>query len=156
MSNSPKNSRWAFSLLHSKKTQRITKKAVMLLILWLITTSYWSTWPSSNSASNTIASEQYSFTGYTHTATYNSVLGSVSGSLYYLYAIYDGSNHWAIRKVNSDGSFAWMASFSFPPIIKSLSIDTSEQHVYVASNANPLDVLRLGTDTGAIVDAQRQ
>ena len=155
MSNSPKNSRWAFYLLHSKKTQRITKEAVMLLILWLITTSQWSICPSSISASNTIASEQCSFTGFIFTATYNAVLGPVSGSLYYLNAIYDTSNHWAIRKVNPDGSLAWMASFSFPPILKSLSVDTSEQHVYVGNNNNPLDLVRLGTGTGAIVDAQR-
>ena len=49
-----------------------------------------------------------------------------------------------------------MAALSFNPIMKSLSVGTSEQHVYVARNNNPLDVVRLGAGTGAIVDAQRQ
>ena len=49
-----------------------------------------------------------------------------------------------------------MAALSFSPIMKSLSVDTLEQHVYVASRVNPLDVVRLGAGTGAIVDAQRQ
>ena len=48
-----------------------------------------------------------------------------------------------------------MAALLFQPIIKSLSIDTNEQYVYVAGATNPLDVVRLGAGTGAIVDAQR-
>ena len=48
-----------------------------------------------------------------------------------------------------------MAAFYLKPILKSLSVDTLEQYVYVASNANPLDVVRLGAGTGTIVDAQR-
>ena len=49
-----------------------------------------------------------------------------------------------------------MAALSFPPIVQSLSVDSSEQYVYVASITNPLDVVRLGAGTGAIVDAQTQ
>ena len=64
--------------------------------------------------------------------------------------------NWAIRKTNPDGSLAWVAALSLDPIIKSLSIDTLEQYVYVGSRTNPLDVVRLGAGTGAIVDAQRQ
>ena len=48
-----------------------------------------------------------------------------------------------------------MAALSFNPIVKSLSVDASEQYVYVGRNANPLDVVRLGAGTGAIVGAQR-
>ena len=64
--------------------------------------------------------------------------------------------NWAIRKTNPDGSLTWMAALSFPPIVQSLSVDSSEQYVYVASITNPLDVVRLGAGTGAIVDAQTQ
>ena len=50
-----------------------------------------------------------------------------------------------------------MAALSFQPPVKGLSVDTLEQHVYVAAySTNPLDIVRLGTGTGAIVDAQRQ
>ena len=149
------NSRRVFSLLPSKKAWKMTKWAVILMILCLIVMSHWSTCPSSSSTLNTITSEQYSFTGYAGTNTDNVVLGPVSGSLYYLYHIFTPSN-WAIRKTNLDGSLAWMASLSFFLILKSLSVDTSEQHVYVAIYANPLDVVRLGAGTGVIVDTQRQ
>ena len=60
-----------------------------------------------------------------------------------------------IRKLNSDGTLAWIAALSFNPIMKILSVDTLEQHVYVASRTSTLDVVRLGAGTGAIVDAQR-
>ena len=49
-----------------------------------------------------------------------------------------------------------MAALSFEPIMKSLSVDPLEQYVYVAGRTSPLDVVRLGTGTGSIVDAQRQ
>ena len=49
-----------------------------------------------------------------------------------------------------------MAALSFSPIMKSLSVDTLEQYVYVAGLASILDVVRLGAVSGAIVDAQRQ
>ena len=48
-----------------------------------------------------------------------------------------------------------MTALSFHPTVKGLSVDTSEQHVYVAGYTNPLDVARLGAGSGAIVDAQR-
>ena len=48
-----------------------------------------------------------------------------------------------------------MAALLFQPIMKSLSVDTQEQIVYVSGWTSLLDVVRLGADTGAIVDAQR-
>ena len=147
------NSRRVFALLSSKKTCKITNWAIILSILCLITTINWSTCPSSTS--NTITSDQCSFSTYTSTTTFNVVLGPVSASLYYLYQISFPSK-WVIRKTNPDGSLAWMAALSPQPIVKSLSVDTLEQHVYVASKTNPLDVVRLGTGTGSIVDSQRQ
>ena len=49
-----------------------------------------------------------------------------------------------------------MAALSSRPLLKSLTIDTLEQYVYVGSYANPLDVIRLGTGIGSIVDAKTQ
>ena len=155
LKNCNNNSRRVFNLLPSKKTWKMTKSVAILLILCLITSSHWSTCPSSSSTSNTITSEQCSFSGYSYTNTHNVVLGPVSASLYFLYRIYTPGSDWAIRKVNADGSLAWMAALSFQAILKSLSVSTSEQYVYVASNANPLDVVRFGAAAGAIVDVQR-
>ena len=63
--------------------------------------------------------------------------------------------NWVIRKTKPDGSLEWMAALSFGPIMKSLSVDALEQHVYVASSTNPLNVVRFGAGTGSILDAQR-
>ena len=64
-------------------------------------------------------------------------------------------NKWVIRKIKPDGSLAWMAALLFNPLIKSLSVDALEQYVYAARFSSPLDVVRFGADTGALVDAQR-
>ena len=154
LKDSNNNSRRVFALLPSKKTYKIAKWAVILLIVCLITSIQWSTCHSSSSTLNTITSEQCSFSGYAATQIFNMALGPVSASLYYLYYVYTPYN-WAIRRTNPDGSIAWMAAYSFQPTVKSLTIDTLEQHVYVAGWTNPLDVVRLGADTGSIVDAQR-
>ena len=155
LKDSNNNSRRVFALLSPKKTWKITKWAIILSILCLINTSHWSTCPSSNSTLYTITSDQCSFSGYSITEAFNVVLGPVSASLYFLYSIYTPGNKWAIRKTNSDGSLAWMSAVSFQPILKSLSVDTLEQNVYVAGYANPLDVVRFGAGAGSIVDAQR-
>ena len=51
---------------------------------------------------------------------------------------------------------AWMTAISFGLIQKSLAVDLNEQYVYVGNNANPLDVIRLTSSAGTIVDSQRQ
>ena len=149
------NSRRLIALLSSKKTYKMIKWVIILSILCLISTSHWSTCPSSSSSSNVITSEQYIFSEYTNTFTNKVALGPVSASLYYLYYVSTPGSNWAIRKTNPDGSLAWVAALSLYPVKKSLSVDTLEQYVYVASFTNPMDVTRLGAGTGAIVDAQR-
>ena len=64
--------------------------------------------------------------------------------------------NWALKRVDSDGSQRWIAAISFDPIMKSLSIDQNEQYIYLGGSTSPLDVIRFSTDTGSIVDAQRQ
>ena len=155
INNFDDNSRRALYLLTSKKIWKMTLWAVILLIVCLIATSQWSICSSSTSTSNAITSEQCSFSEYTSTKTYNVASGTVSSSLYYLFVISTPYN-WAIRKANPNGSSTWIAALSLNPIVKSLSVDTLELYVYVASYFNPLNVVRLGAETGAIVDAQRQ
>ena len=74
----------------------------------------------------------------------------MSNSLYYLYLVYT-PNSAAVRKVDASGSQTWMASFAFQPITKSLSVDATEQSVYLASRENPIVVLRLAASSGSIV-----
>ena len=81
---------------------------------------------------------------------------SIYKTIKYSPSVFTPGDKWVIRKTNPDGSLAWMAALSFLPILKSFSVDTLEQYVYVAFYNNPLDVVRLGTGTGSIVDAQRQ
>ena len=51
-----------------------------------------------------------------------------------------------------------MAAFRFEPLKKSLSVDDSEQNVYLAMAevSNALDVLRIQTSNGALVSAYEQ
>ena len=62
--------------------------------------------------------------------------------------------NWVIRKVNLDGTLAWTTALLLSPIMKSLAVDALDQYVYVVSVSNPLDVIKLNSNTGAIVDAQ--
>ena len=86
----------------------------------------------------------------TTTYTFGIVVGPVSNSLYYLYAL-SSPNGSVVRKVDVSGSQTWMASFAFWPIIKSLSVDANEQSVYLESFTNPLVVLKLAASDGSIV-----
>ena len=53
-----------------------------------------------------------------------------------------------------DGSKAWIASFQFSPIMKSLSIDSSEKYLYLGGATNPIVVLTLSTNDGSILSQQ--
>ena len=99
----------------------------------------------------TTTTEQCSFTGYTLTKTYGVAEGQVSKSLYYLYWLSTPSSSAVVRKVDASGSQTWMASFAFQPIIKCLSVDATEQSVYLSRFANPLVVLKLAASDGSII-----
>ena len=112
--------------------------------------------PPSEPYSAAATTEQGNFIGITYTDTYTNgiAVGSMSNSLYYLYSLYSSStlsSSAAVRKVDASRSQTWMASFSFWPIIKSLSVDAAEQSVYLASQTNPLVVLKLTASDGSIV-----
>ena len=115
------------------------------------------TCPSSVSSSAEITTEQCSFTGYTNTYTtytYGVVGGSVSNSLYYLYKLSLSGNA-AVRKVDASGSQTWMASFALTPLMKSLSVDATEQSVYLASKESPLVMLKLLASDGSVVSQHK-
>ena len=102
-------------------------------------------------SSAAIITEQCNFSECGYTSTDMVAVGPVSNSLYYLYWLSDPSYNAAVRKVDASGSQTWMASFAFQPITKSLSVDATEQSVYLASRENPIVVLRLAASSGSIV-----
>ena len=108
----------------------------------------------SSSNSNAITTELGTFSSYAKANTYGVKSGSVSNSMYFLYILLF-NYHSAVRKENQDGSSAWMAAFSSRPLMKSLSVTPNEQHVLFGWDVYPLDILRLSTNDGAIVDSQR-
>ena len=106
--------------------------------------------PSSVSPLLATTIEKGNFSGYTNTQNYGIAVGIVSNSFYYLYCLSTPFNS-AVRKVNASGTQSWMASFAVDPISKSLSVDASEQSVYLAGFTNPLVVLILAASNGSIV-----
>ena len=126
--------------------------------LWILVTSIQlaQTATCSSSAPNSaaITTDQYSFDRYSQVRTYKVVAGPVSNSLYYISRIYSSTNDTEIRKMNESGSLIWKTSYSFYPIVKSLSIDPGEQSVYLASNASSLVVLWLSANNGSLVSQQ--
>ena len=126
------------------------------MLIYLIPNSHWSTCSGSSSVTNTITSNQCSYTGYSNAQTYYLASGQVSNSWYYMYYVYNSPNTWVIRKINPDESDAWMAAFYLQPVKKGFAVDLNEQYVYVADTGNPMNVVRLTASTGAVVDEQHQ
>ena len=143
----------SLNLFWSKKAKKISI-SLFLILSCIIPLCNWFACSTSTSISNTITSDQFNFTGFSSTSAHNVVLGPVSNSLYYLYHISTPSTS-VVRKLNPDSYLAWMAVVSFWPIQKSLTVDPSENYAYIASNTNPLDIVRFGSSTGSIVDSQR-
>ena len=111
--------------------------------------------PDSNSSSNTITSVYDGFTGSALVKTYGIATGSVSSSTYYMYYIsFTHYFKWAIRKINFDGSLAWMAAVGYELKPKSLVVDLNEQYVYIAVFDSGLSVVKFDWSTGNIVDAK--
>ena len=62
-----------------------------------------------------------------------------------------------IRRIDTSYVLTWMTALSFVPIGKSLSLDSNELNVYVASYlSSPIYVVRLSTSTGSIISTQNQ
>ena len=125
------------------------------IMISLVPLSCWATCKTSNSNSYVITSVEDSFPTFTLAWTYGIVSSITSNYMYFLYKVAMTESS-IVRKVNIDGSSAWMSIISFEPIIKSLALDASEQYIYFASFTAPMDVARLSANSGGIVDAQRQ
>ena len=102
-------------------------------------------------SSAAITTEQYSYSGYTTASQYGIVAGLVSNNLYYMQLLNTPTLSAVVRKIDIYNSLTWMASFAFEPQPQSLSIDSVEQSVYLASATYPAVVLQLAASTGSIV-----
>ena len=126
----------------------------VLILISLLSLSYWSTCSTSELNSNSIETNLFSFSGYTAAATFGIIDGPISESLYYLIEIFNPFNT-VVRKLSPERKELWITAVGFRPLIKTLSIDANEQHLLFASYSNPLNVWRLSTSTGAIVGSQK-
>ena len=66
--------------------------------------------------------------------------------------ILNSPSYAAVRKEDTSGSQIWLASFEISPCIKSLAVDSTESKVYLAALANPVVVLTLSGENGAIIN----
>ena len=76
-------------------------------------------------------SQQYSYTISSDTRTYDALSGPVSNDLYLLDSLFSTPNYTVIRRESTSGSQVWMTALNMPPTVKGLSVDPSEQNIYV-------------------------
>ena len=139
------------SVLQYKTSQLFFRLLIttLLVLTAIISLVQAATCPSSVPSSATNTTERYKFSG-SSPSTFGIVGGPVSNSLYYWYDLGSYYNA-AVRKVDAAGSQIWVASFVFDPIHKSLSVDASEQSVYLTFWNTLMTVLKLSTTNGSIV-----
>ena len=124
-----------------------------ILVFWVILKfAAWS-WTSATQTS-AIMSQQYSYTISSDTRTYDALSGPVSNDLYLLDSLFSTPNYTVIRRESTSGSQVWMTALNMPPTVKGLSVDPSEQNIYVWKYSTQLDIIRLSSSTGALVSAQ--
>ena len=130
---------------------------VLMLCFCVLTASIplaeWSTCPSTVPSSAAIITNQFSFSGYATTWAFGIATSQVSNNIYYMYRLLSAGNT-VVRKIDSSDSQIWLTSFALDPTVKWLSVDSSEQNVYIASNTNPITVMRLSASDGTIVSQQ--
>ena len=131
------------------KTSILVQLLLGLLFWWPKETAA-TTWSSSVPQANAIIRQGDYYTGFTAADTYAIEVGQNSGNIYILEYI-TSSDQMVVRRVLSDFSNSWIASFLNSPLPKSLKVDSSETNIYVAAKTNPIDILKLDATTGAII-----
>ena len=147
---------WIQSKRHMKRTKNSRLCFKMFIISICIFAASFPliraiTCPSSVSNSSATIVEQCSFQAYDSASIEWVASGLVSNSLFYLYKLSAASNDAAVRKVDSSGVQKWMASFQQWPSMKSLSVDASEQQVYLSTYSLQIIILILSASNGGIV-----
>ena len=110
-------------------------------------------WPTSTSDSKAINTIKERFNSFANTFTFDIALGSISNGLYIYYEAYSPYKS-VIRKLDSSGNFIWMNGFEVQPLLKSLSIDSSEQNVYIGGLGNPLIVIWIRSSDGVLLSTK--
>ena len=140
--------------VEAKRRTPLVNLISIVFAFWILVASIQrtqsATCPNSVPSSAAITTEQSSISSTT--ITYGVAGGLVSNSLYYMY--YLPSTSAIVRKVDVSDQQTWIASFTFEPNSKSLSVDAGEKTVYLTSWTSPLIVLWLSTSNGAITSQQ--
>ena len=128
---------------------------LLFLLLFITHLSLCLKWSSSTAASYTITSNEWSFSGYGFSQIDAALSGPISNSLYLMYYI-TTPQRIVVRKINPDDSVAWMTAIGpLGPSLDGFRFDSNESKVYFSSYTNPLNVWRLQTSDGSIIDVQR-
>ena len=123
----------------------LIRKVVIIIIATLIFYCWCSTCFSSNTYLNCIITSQWCFSGFGSTRIYTVAAGPITNSLCFLYFINSPLQAAVIREVKADYSISRTFAISFWPTLKNLWVDINEQHAYLASVTNPLNVCKLRT-----------
>ena len=125
-----------------------------MLFIFIVKQSFSTTWSSSVSISNAIIRYGNKYQGFSTAETYGIEVGPNSNSLYILEYI-SSPDQMVVRKVQTDTSISWIASFQNSPWSKTLKIDLNESNIFVATSTSPIDVLKLSSSTGEFLSANR-
>ena len=130
--------------------------ALAIISLWFLVVPVLSSaiWSGPTSSSYAMTSLQSSFSGFTNEDIYGVVQGPVSNSFYFMSWIISPSVT-VVRKVNQDGTLAWIASVSIDCKQKSLTVDNAESYLYFAVGNSNLIAIRLSSSTGSIIDQRK-
>ena len=130
------------------------KRLVQIFIFILsVNICFMASWPTSTSDSKAINTIKERFNSFANTFTFDIALGSISNGLYIYYEAYSPYKS-VIRKLDSSGNFIWMNGFEVQPLLKSLSIDSSEQNVYIGGLGNPLIVIWIRSSDGVLLSTK--
>ena len=129
--------------------------ASLLALIMCLSVCFASTCPSSISNSTAITREQFTVSEYIPSAL-GIVVSSVSNSFYILNWLHAPGNHTAIvRKLDASGSQIWITAFGDFYYQGRLSVDPTEQYVYLATYDNYLLITRYSASNGAIMGHHR-
>ena len=96
-------------------------------------------------------SKLYSFYASSDTSIVGVISGPVSTYNYYVYRIYNPAYRSEIRKLNSNGALIWSTDFQYQSAVKSMTIDSTESTLYLATFTTPVIVVAFKTSDGTII-----
>ena len=67
------------------------------------------------------------------------------------YFVNISSNRSEIRKIDLSGTLVWSTDFEYRPTVKSMTIDSTESSLYLATYSSPVIVASFMTSTGTVI-----